>query len=148
MGKILCATRGGEASVQTQMAAISRAKESGDDLEFFYAVDLEFLAQADYALRSDIVEEEMGHMAEFLMVMAVERAEEQGVKATYVIRNGNFAEEIASAAKEEAATLVVVGRPADEDNQFDLGNLKEMLADLQRQTGVPFVILPEAPSHG
>ena len=143
MGKILCATRGGDASLQTQMAAISRAKESGDELVFFYAVDLEFLAQADYALRQDIVEEEMDHMGEFLMTMAVERAEEAGVKASFLIHNGNFAEEIATAARAEKATLVVVGRPADEDNQFDLENLQEMIDDLQRQTGIPFMILPE-----
>lgn len=43
MGKILCATRGGEASYRTQDAAIALAKERGDTLLFLYVVDLHFL---------------------------------------------------------------------------------------------------------
>ncbi|MEA3339900.1 MAG: universal stress protein [Chloroflexota bacterium] len=43
MGKILCATRGGEASYRTQDAAIELAKERGDTLLFLYVVDLHFL---------------------------------------------------------------------------------------------------------
>jgi hypothetical protein len=37
MGKILCATRGGEASYRIQDAAIALAKERGDTLLFLYA---------------------------------------------------------------------------------------------------------------
>ena len=70
MGKILCATRGGEAAVKNQQAAIQRAKESGDELAFFYVVDVEFMAHADYALRSDVVTSEMDKMADFLLAMA------------------------------------------------------------------------------
>jgi len=143
MGKILCATRGGEASVKTQEAAIKRALETGDELVFFYAVDLEFLADADYALRSDVMEEEMGNMGEFLMLMAVERAEKQGVKAASVIRSEAFPEAIMAAAQEEQATLVVVGRPLDDSDPEALARLKELVKTLEAQAGVPFVILPE-----
>jgi hypothetical protein len=42
-GRILCATRGGEASHRAQNAAIKLAKERDDTLLFLYAADPEFL---------------------------------------------------------------------------------------------------------
>ena len=90
MGKILCATRGGEASFHAQDAAIEQAKNSGDQLVFFYVFDLEFMNQAHYAMRPDVVEDEMDKMAKFLLAMAVERAQKQGVEAMTVIKHGFF----------------------------------------------------------
>jgi nucleotide-binding universal stress UspA family protein len=146
MGKILCATRGGEASVQTQDAAIDRAKETGDALVFLYIYDVEFLAFAKYTLRSDVVTDELDRMAEFLMTMAVDRAKERDIEARYTIRHGTFAEELAAAAREEEATLVVLGRPAEEENRFDLEHLRELAKQLQTKTSIPFCILPDRPT--
>ena len=136
MGKILCSTRGGDASVRTQVAAIRRAKEHGDELVFFYAFDMEFLAQADFVVRSDVVSEEMTKMADFLMAMAVERAAKEDVKARYIIRHGRFAEELKAAIEEEAATLVVLGRPADDKSAFEPRGLKELARSVKAETGV------------
>ncbi|HIQ01546.1 MAG TPA: hypothetical protein EYH30_05385, partial [Anaerolineales bacterium] len=47
MGKILCATRGGEASYRTQDAAIALARERGDSLIFLYVVDTHFLDRTE-----------------------------------------------------------------------------------------------------
>lgn len=146
MGKILCATRGGEASLQTQDEAVSKARETGDELVFLYIYDVEFLAFAKYALRSDVVTEELDRMAEFLMTMAVERAKEQGINARYVIREGEFADELAAVAKEEQATLVILGCP-EEENVFNIEQLQELVERLQAETGIPFCILPECPPH-
>jgi nucleotide-binding universal stress UspA family protein len=77
------------------------------------------------------------------MVMAVEHAEEQGVKASFVIQHGAFAEEIVRAAQEQGATLVVLGKPGEEEGQFKLEHLKELAASLEEQSSIPFVILPE-----
>lgn len=142
MGKILCATRGGEASTRTQDAAIGKARETGDELIFIYIYDVEFLALAKYALRSDVVAKELDRMAEFLMTMAVERATERGVDARYTIRQGAFAEELAAAAQEEQATLVILGCP-DEENVFEIEHLRELTERLQAETGIPFCILPD-----
>jgi nucleotide-binding universal stress UspA family protein len=136
MGKILCSTRGGDASIRTQEAAIRRAKENKDELVFFYAFDLEFLAQADFVVRSDVVTEEMDKMAHFLMAMAVERAGKEGVEARYVIRHGRFADELKAAIAEEGATLVVLGRPADEKSAFEPRGLKELARSVKEETGV------------
>lgn len=43
MGKILCATRGGEASRHAQDAAIALTQERGEELVFLHVVDVEFL---------------------------------------------------------------------------------------------------------
>ena len=143
MGKILCATRGGENSIRTQDAAIAKASETGDELVFLYIYDVEFLARAKYTLRSDVVLEELDRMAEFLMTMAIERANKQGVQTRSIIRQGEFDAELVSAVNEEAATLVVLGRPAKEESRFELENLQELAARLQQETGVQFCILPE-----
>lgn len=137
MGKMLCATRGGDASIRTQEAAIRRAKESGDDLIFFFAVDVEFLAQADYALRPDVVSEEMEKMGEFLLLMAVERAQKQGVEAHHLIRRGNLAEELKVVVEEEGITLVVLGRPSEDSaSAFSLARLQDFADGIKEETGV------------
>lgn len=136
MGKILCSTRGGEASIRTQEAAIRRAKETGDQLIFFYVTDVEFLAYANYALHSDLVTGEMDRMAEFLMTLAVERAEKEGVAATYLIRHGHFAEELKKAIEQEGITLVVLGQPSEEESAFKLTELRALAQRIREQTGV------------
>jgi nucleotide-binding universal stress UspA family protein len=147
MGKILCSTRGGDASVRTQQAAIRRAKESGDELVFFYAFDMEFLAQADFVVRSDVVSEEMDKMADFLMAMAVERAGKEDVEARYIIRHGRLAEALKAAVEEEGATLVVLGRPVDDKSAFQLHGLEKLAESVQAETGVevwiPLAELPQ-----
>lgn len=143
MGKILCATRGGEGSALTQETAIRLAKETGGPLLFFIAFDLEFMAQANYAMRADVVNEEMIRMAEFLMAIAVERAQQSGVPATYFICQGAFREGLMETIDREQITTVVLGRPAP-DGKFKLSDLEEFGADLAQQKGVR-VIIPATP---
>lgn len=63
MSKILCATRGGEASFGTQRQAIQRAKEENKTLLFFYVVDVEFMARANYGMRTNVVNKAMSNAA-------------------------------------------------------------------------------------
>jgi|SRR5690554_4227478 len=146
MGKILCATRGGPAAVEAQEAAIERALEQDDDLIFFYVVNVEFLSHAHYALRSDVVTEQMDHMAEFLMTMAVERAEAKGKAARYVIKHGDFAPELKKTVREEGITLVVLGRPAHENSVFRLESLRRFAGKIAAETGVE-VWIPGLEEH-
>ncbi len=142
MDKILCSTRGGEASILTQEAAIQRAKETGASLTFFFVTDVEFLAHANYGMRQDIVISEMDNMAEFLMVMAVERAEKAGVQAGYLIRHGQLERELKAAVREENFALVVLGRPEGEESAFKFSELRALAARIERDTGVE-VWIPE-----
>lgn len=142
MGKILCATRGGEGSEQTQQTAIRLAQETGDPLMFFIAFDVEFLAQASYTLRSDVMTEEMSKMVEFLMAIAVERAQKAGVQATYFICRGAFREGLIETIHRESVTLVVLGRPNTEASKFDLPGMQEFAASVTEETGARVVLAP------
>jgi hypothetical protein len=52
-------------------------------------------------------------MGEFLLLMAKERAEKAGVEADFTVRSGQFKASLIDAAKEFEASVVVLGRPAD-----------------------------------
>ena len=132
MGKILCATRGGEASFRTQNAVIALAQEQGDSLVFLYVVDTDFLGYTEHA----VVATEMEHMGEFLLAMACERADKQGVKATYCVKHDGLAAALKEAAVEQGVTLVALGRPAGEKSRFKLADLEELAADIAREVGI------------
>jgi nucleotide-binding universal stress UspA family protein len=141
MGKILCATRGGEASYRTQDAAIALARERGDELLFLYVVDIGFLARTARAVRPDVVSAEMEKMGEFLLAIAQERAQKQGVGAEYVLRHGDLRQELIAAAREPDVALVVLGKPAGEESAFALAGLEAFAAEIEAQTGVQARIL-------
>lgn len=136
MGKILCATRGGEASYRTQDAAIVLAQERGDELVFLYVANVEFLDKTARAVRPDVVMVEMEKMGEFLLAMAQERAQKQGVTAGYALRRGDLREELKAAARELDVALVVLGKPAGEESAFALEGLKAFAAEIEAETGV------------
>jgi nucleotide-binding universal stress UspA family protein len=136
MGKILCATRGGEASYHTQDAAIALAQEQEDELLFLYVVDVDFLDKTARAVRPDVVTAEMEKMGEFLLLMAQERAQKQGVAATYVLRHGALRQELVAAAREEGVDLVVLGKPAGTSSAFVPTDLEAFAAEIEAQTGI------------
>jgi len=140
MGKILCATRGGEASYHTQDKAIALAKERGDTLLFLYVADLHFLDKTAASIVVD-VGNEVTKMGEFLLLMAQERAHEAGVEASLITREGDLCEQIKAAAVEEGVDLVVLGRPTDETSRFKLEALRAFAAEIEEETGIPAVIL-------
>ena len=112
MSVVLCATRGGEASIQTQKRAIEVARERGEKLIFIFVADTRFLEHYT-APRVPAMEEEIVKMGEFLLLMAKERAEKAGIEADFTVRTGNFKASLIEAAKEFEASVVVLGRPAD-----------------------------------
>ena len=136
MGKILCATRGGEASYRTQDAVIALAQEQGDSLVFLYVVDTDFLGYTERAVRPDVVASEMKNMGEFLLLMACERANNQGVEALYCVKHGKLTAVLKEAAVEQGVTLVALGRPAGEKSRFQLAGLEELAADITREVGI------------
>ena len=136
MGKILCATRGGEASYRTQDAAIALAKERDDELLFLFVVDTHFLDKGRRAVRLDVVAEELSHMGEFLLAMAQERAQRHGVAATYLLRHGEFRDELKAAAREEGVALVVLGQPAGTGSAFVPTDLEAFAAEIEAETSV------------
>ena len=130
MGLILCATRGGEGSYNTQQAVIELAKERGDDIVYLYIIDLSFLNKTAAPMVVDI-EDELEQMGRFFLLMATEGAAEQGINAHSIIRKGIVREEIKLAVIEEEATLVVLGRPAGEQSSFELESLQAFAAEIE-----------------
>jgi hypothetical protein len=135
MKKILCATRGGEASKRTQEAVIAKAKEEGATVLFLFVVDIEFLKLTARGVRPDVVATEMEHMGEFLLAMACERAAAQGVEAEMCVRHGSLVEALKSAAREEGADAIAFGRPAGPESSFALADLERLAAEI-RETGI------------
>lgn len=141
MGKILCATRGGEASYRTQDAAIALAREQEDELLFLYVVDTGFLDKTERAVRPDVVAAEMEKMGEFLLLMAQERAQKQDVEASYILRRGRVREELKEAARDEKADQVVLGKPVGDESIFALEALQAFGVEIEAESGAKVLIL-------
>jgi nucleotide-binding universal stress UspA family protein len=134
MGKILCATRGGEASYRAQDAAIALAQDQGDELLLLYVVDIAFLDKTARAVRPDVVIAEMEKLGEFLLIMAQERAQAKGVPASYIVRHGNLREELKDAARLPDVGMVVLGKPAGAESAFVPASLKALAAEIEAET--------------
>ena len=141
MGKILCATRGGEASYHTQDAAITLARERGGELLFLFVVDTRFLDRTERAVRPDVVAEEMRRMGEFLLVMAQERAQKQGVSAEYLLHEGELRGELKAVALEEGVGLVILGWPVGEESVFQMTALERLAEEIEQETGIETRVL-------
>ena len=140
MGKILCATRGGEASYPTQDAVIALAKEQGDELVFLYVVDMSFLKQTAAPLVVDM-ESRLEKLGQFQLVMAQERAASQDIIAQTIVRQGHLRTELVAVAQEIGATLIVMGSSLGPDAAFEDTALQVFAADLQTETGVEVRVL-------
>lgn len=135
MGKILCATRGGEGSQATQDGAIALARQRGDDLIFLFVVDISFLSQMAAPIVVD-VESRLEKMGQFQLVVAQERAAAQNVQAQAMVRRGRLRAELASAAREQGVTLIVLGRPLLHTAVFEHDTLQAFAAGLEAETGI------------
>jgi nucleotide-binding universal stress UspA family protein len=139
MGKILCATRGGEASYRAQDRAITLARQRGDSLIFLYVIDTHFLDKTAAPIVVD-VGNQLQNMGEFLLAMAREKAESQGVPVQCVCRPGQVRDEIKAVAREEQVDIVVLGRPAGEANAFAMEELKAFAAEIEAETDSQVII--------
>ncbi|MEJ2737487.1 MAG: universal stress protein [Anaerolineae bacterium] len=135
MGKILCATRGGEGSQTLQDRAIDLARERGDELVFLFVADISFLSQLAAPIVVD-VESRLEKMGQFQLAVAQERAAMQDVQAQAIVRRGRLRSELASAARELGATLIVLGRPSRHSAVFEHDTLQAFAAGLQAETGI------------
>ena len=130
--KILCATRGGEASYKTQDAAIALASERGAEIVFLFVVDARFLKRTERPLRRETILKEMAHMGEFLLLMAVERAKKQGVKASIMVRHGGVRGGLIDAARDPAISTLVLGKPAGQASFFSLADLEAFAREVEK----------------
>jgi len=136
---ILCATRGGEESTITQNVAIQLAKETGELLALLYVADSSFLDKTASALLVN-VEKELSNMGEFLMSMAADKAERQGVKTTTVVRSGVLRDVLPMVVQELNATTIVLGKPAGDRSRFNAHELDQFVQHLNEVTGAKVIL--------
>jgi len=138
MSKILCATRGGEASIRTQDAAIARAQKEGKGMIFFLVMDVEFMVNADYGMRTDLVQKAMAGLGEFLLIAAVERAKAAGMQdVSHRLGQGGFIPALMEVIADEDVSLIVLGTPDPEEGIFgSMEGLQSFAKDLEQQTGI------------
>jgi nucleotide-binding universal stress UspA family protein len=140
VGKILCASRGGEASRATEDRAIALAQEREDDLVFLFVADASFLNQTAAPLVVD-VESRLVKMGRFQLTMARKRAVAGDVNAEVLVRKGRLQAELITAARELNADLIVLGRPVNRGAVFDEAALEAFASVLETQTGAEVRIL-------
>jgi nucleotide-binding universal stress UspA family protein len=140
MGRIVCATRGGEGSKRVQDGAIALAQERGDDLVFLFVVDTSFLNQMAAPLVVD-VGARMEQMGRFQLVRAQERAAAQGIETYAVVRRGRLRLELVAVAHELDATTILLGRPLGSTAIFEEDTLQAFAAGLEAETGIEVRIL-------
>ncbi len=142
MSLVLCATRGGEASIPTQQKAIKLAQEKGLALAFLYVADSSFLNKTAAAVVVD-VDEELSSMGEFLLTMAVERAAEKGVTAQPIIRKGIIRDVLPQVSRELGASIIVLGHPAGESSRFQESEFERFISWLHDETHASIVVHEE-----
>lgn len=139
---ILCPTRGGEASIPNQDRAIAIAKERGVEVMFLYIVNVEFLGLAASPKLVDI-EGEMEEVGEFMLAMAQERADKEGVKSQMIVRRGVFQDVLREVIEEFDIHTVVVGKSAGGTGVVTHEYLEDLIHEITGTTGVEFVVVHE-----
>jgi len=141
MERIVCATRGGEASRRAQERAIALAKEYSAELIFLYVADPSTYGLVSSTL-AEALEDELGRMGKSLLHIAHARAHEQGVEAKMVVRCGPVRQAILDFISEVHADVLVIGapRPGSDTQMFGKNGVHSFAEELTRATGVEVVI--------
>lgn len=139
---ILCPTRGGTASYPNQDRAIEIAKERGSELLFLYITNVEFLDHTALAKTVDL-EAEMDEMGEFMLTMAVERAEKEGVIARMAVRRGFFREVIREMIGDFEIDCVVLGSSSGDTGVITEEYIHELMETVSCETGVEFIVVDQ-----
>ncbi|HEY44072.1 MAG TPA: universal stress protein [Anaerolineae bacterium] len=140
--RILCATRGGQASQPTHLKAIEIALERSAELIFLYVFD----QQAIQSVATPIViniSSQMDHMQAFLQKTAQRQAVQAGVKARVLVRAGSLREQIQTIAQEEQVDLVVMGNPSEKSSLFKREALRVLADEIEAETGIQVLALSD-----
>lgn len=142
MGPIVCATRGGEASLRTQEKAIELAQERGCELVFLYIVDPSFAGDIEEAMLATLTDE-LRRLGKCLLRLAQTRAREHGQAARTAIRRGRIQQTITAFLQEVEASVLVIGspQPGAGPQAFDRERLSGFAAAVQQATGVEVVVV-------
>jgi nucleotide-binding universal stress UspA family protein len=146
MSGILCAIRGGPSSQPTILKSIQLAKDSKKTIYFLYVVNLDFLAHTSSS-KTDHISKEIEEMGEFILLSAQEQAQQEGVKAEGVIRDGKVIDEVVAWCEENQPDFVILGRPQEdrENNLLTLERLQSFADRIQEVCTAEVLFTPQGP---
>jgi nucleotide-binding universal stress UspA family protein len=143
VNKILCPTRGGEASIPNQMQAIVIAKERGADLLFLYVSNIHFLNHITSPVPVQIVEKQLDELGEFVLIMAKERAGKAGVKAETVVRRGEFRAALDEVIREIPISTIILGAGSQGTGVTTPEYRQDLAQYLLKEHGIEIIISAE-----
>jgi cation:H+ antiporter len=138
--KILCATRGGQASQPTHARAIQIAGDMNAEIVFLYVFDKNALPREATPLVIN-VEAQIRHMQQFLDQTAARQAEQAGVHSRVIVRAGSLLEQIQSIAREEEIAVAILGNPKERSGLFKRDALRSMAKEIASSTGMEVIAL-------
>jgi hypothetical protein len=128
MSLVLCITRSGKAGIQVQDEAIALAKERSLRLVFLYVVDISFLNKIAVGIFRRTAKKGLAQMGNFILAIALARAQTKGVDAEAVIRSGVLRDVLPQVVREMKATAIFLEHPVGETCRFDDAELERFLA--------------------
>lgn len=139
MPVILCPTRGGKSSIPNQQWAIRLAQQRNARLIFLYVSDVHFLDNLSSPLLVDVAHE-LDEMGEFLLAMAQDRAQQAGVEAEIMVRQGLFREALADVIGEKEVETVVIGK-STQGTGVTTERYLAILANTVQEKGVEMLVV-------
>lgn len=140
MTTILHPTRGGTASYPNLDGAIAFAKERGASLAFLYVSDVEFLGKPALPIPMDL-ERELENLGEFVLAMAQERAQKEGVQAQALVKQGEFETALRAAIEQLKPEIVVFGSPGEDTATLTHSYLNKLAGSLSQELGIDVFFL-------
>jgi nucleotide-binding universal stress UspA family protein len=149
LGHIVCAVRGSPQSRATVTHAIDLARDTGARLTFFYAVDVEFQAQAAIGSPLSVIYRELVEMSEFTMLILKDRAERRGViEVDSIIREGNVRNILLDLVREVQPDVLILGWPLRGMGRprFKPDEFRAFVAELEREGKLQLTVVPALPA--
>jgi len=140
---VLYPTRGGDTTHRNQDWASSLAQERDAVLVFLYVSNVSFLDRLGGPVRVDILEAELDELGEFLLALAQERAEKNGVQTKRVIRHGRFGQVLSKVIEEYDVTTLVLGRPAHDEAITTVEYISRIAQSMAAEFGIEVFVVHE-----
>jgi cation:H+ antiporter len=134
--RILCATRGGEASQPAHQKAIALAQARNAHLIFLYVFDPQTLQKIATPIVFS-VEDQMEKMLAYLQTTAQEQAFQAGVRARAIVRTGELIDQLIQVGREEDIDLIMLGRPTVESSVFGEKRFRSLVYEIEQKTNIP-----------
>lgn len=144
MPGIVCAVRGGPASLVTIKKAVEFANEQSLPLIFVYVVNIEFLSYTASS-RVRTITHEMRQMGDFILLIAEEKALDMGITAKGVVRQGKVGEEIIAVCREFGADYAIMGKPKgrEERDIFTHERMYRLSQRIEAESGAKVILVQD-----